>query len=184
MASGLAEYERDLIRALSGENIMVCPPQIQQRLLERTRKVVKNYQNENPDATWDNIEGFLGDPHELAQLFLEGENQEVLRSYTRKRLLRRRGVWVALTVIIISLLVFLFFTKRPHEIIMEDTIVVYTAAEQNVEDALYRERPQINTPAVRIPCVRRCFTLNSQVSANVRAFPCEGGPPLVPAAAV
>ena len=71
MASGLAEYERDLICALSGENIMVCPPQIQQRLLERTRKVVKNYQNENPDATWDNIEGFLGDPHELAQLFLE-----------------------------------------------------------------------------------------------------------------
>ena len=115
---------------------MVCPPQIQQRLLERTRKVVKNYQNENPDATWDSIEGFLGDPHELAQLFLEGENQEVLRSYTRKRLLRRRGVWVVLTVIIISLLVFLFFTKRPHEIIMEDTIVVYTAAEQNVEDAL------------------------------------------------
>ena len=82
MASGLAEYERDLIRALSGENIMVCPPQIQQRLLERTRKVVKNYQNENPDATWDSIEGFLGDPHELAQIFCENRQNLVKQRIT------------------------------------------------------------------------------------------------------
>lgn len=93
-------YERRLVQALSGNANAACPSNIRHRLLERTRKMARDYQNGNPEAPWEEVEQFLGDPRELAQVMLEGEDQEVLKRYTHRKRLRQRIIFGVMAVLL------------------------------------------------------------------------------------
>ena len=119
-------YERRLVQALSGNANAACPSNIRHRLLERTRKMARDYQNGNPEAPWEEVEQFLGDPRELAQVMLEGEDQEVLKRYTHRKRLRQRivlGVMAVLLAVSFCLLAYAQSGWR-QVITVEETLTV------------------------------------------------------------
>lgn len=127
-------YEKRLLHALSGGAGSACPPVIRHRLLDRTRKMARDYQNGNPEASWEEVEQFLGDPRELAQAMLEVEDQKVLEQYTHKKHLLKRiamGIVAALFVLLLGLLIYM---KQPLYITMEETLVITGPVDSTLQE--------------------------------------------------
>lgn len=86
------------------DRLLDCPKALRRPFLEQTRRMAEDYVQGNPDATPQDIAGFLGDPQELAQGFLETLDPEVIaRHRKRKKLLRWGGV-VVLAIAVIALI--------------------------------------------------------------------------------
>lgn len=127
----IALYEKRLAQALC------CPPALRKRLLTNTREIAQDFLAGKPDATWDEIEEFLGDPQELAQTMLEAENQEMLVRYRKRRLLLKRGTATLLVVLCITLAGLLTYilnmrAKAPP-VVATETFIIYET-EESEED--------------------------------------------------
>ena len=119
----LALYEKRLTQALC------CPPALRKRLLSNTREIAQDFLAGKPDATWDEIEEFLGDPQELAQTMLEAEDQEALARYRRRKLYFKRAIIGALVVALVAVscgLIYVDRTRRhPNHVVIEETLIIY-----------------------------------------------------------
>lgn len=127
----LALYEKRLAQALC------CPPALRKRLLTNTREIAQDFLAGKPDATWDEIEEFLGDPQELAKIMLETEDQGALARY---RMRRRNIRWGATGLAMVLFVTAIFFSvviymtrKIPVNVTIEETLVIYET-EESEED--------------------------------------------------
>lgn len=119
----LAVYEKKLSRALN------CPKPLRSRLLSRTRRTVQDFLAGKPDAAWDEVEDFLGNPQELAQVMLEHEDQEKLERYRkRKRILK----WAAAGLAAVMFAATVFWAanyyisqKAPMNVVIETTLTIH-----------------------------------------------------------
>ena len=120
------------IRAMSGyfrrlERALDCPRGVRRHFLERTRQMAEDFLQERPEATVQEAAGYLGEPGELAQGFLETLDPEVLAKHRRRKKVLHWGL-AALAVAIILFLgawvcELLWFRMIPVEVI--DTLTVY-----------------------------------------------------------
>ncbi len=120
------------IRAMSGyfrrlERALDCPRGVRRPFLERTRQIAEDFLQERPEATVQEAAGYLGEPGELAQGFLETLDPEVLAKHRRRKKVLHWGL-AALAVAIILFLgawvcELLWFRMIPVEVI--DTLTVY-----------------------------------------------------------
>lgn len=118
----MQQYEKRLSQALD------CPKPLRRRLLERTRQMAEDFTAGKPDAAWDEVEEFLGDPQELAQTMLEHENQEKLTQYRKRKLYFRRsviGILIATLILVSCGLIYEHQKKIPVNVIVESTLTVY-----------------------------------------------------------
>lgn len=118
----LAVYEKNLTRALN------CPKAMRRSLLDRTRGMVQDFLAGKPDAEWDEVADFLGDPRELAQTMLETADQEMLAHYRkRKRLLKRAAVGLAAVAFAIAVFLaanYYISQKAPINVVIHETLVI------------------------------------------------------------
>ena len=78
----------DYFRAL--ERCLDCPGKDREQLLAQARRMADDFLQGKPDATPDEVAGFLGEPEELAQCLLEELDPELLERRKRRRKLGRR----------------------------------------------------------------------------------------------
>ena len=117
----LALYEKRLTQALC------CPPALRKRLLTNTREMAQDFLAGKPDATWEDMEKFLGDPQELAQTMLEAENQEALARYRKRKLWLKRGFIGAIIAVLLGSSIFFYCTRM--NIVITETLVIYETEE-------------------------------------------------------
>ena len=120
------------IRAMSGyfrrlERALDCPRGVRRPFLERTRQIAEDFLQERPEATVQEAAGYLGEPGELAQGFLETLDPEVLAKHRRRKKVLHWGL-AALAVAIILFLgawvcELLWLRMIPVEVI--DNLTVY-----------------------------------------------------------
>lgn len=109
--SELARYEKELVRALD------CPKPMRARFLKRLRDAAEEFRAENPDAPWDQVEEFLGDPKELAETMLERADHDALERYRRrKRNLKKVFSVGSITVIVVLVILCIFYRATRMEI--------------------------------------------------------------------
>ena len=125
----LALYEKRLAQALC------CPPALRKRLLTNTREIARDFLAGKPDATWEDVEEFLGDPQELAQTMLEAENQEALARYRkRKKRIQYCVVGGLVVALLISVATSIYIARtRKNPITVTETLIIYET-EDSEED--------------------------------------------------
>ena len=112
----LAVYEKKLSRALN------CPNPLRSRLLSRTRRTVQDFLAGKPDAAWDEVEDFLGNPQELAQVMLECEDQEKLERYRKRKLWLKRGLIAVVIAALLGCSIFFYCTRL--NVTVRETLVI------------------------------------------------------------
>lgn len=82
------------------ERQMDCPKGIRRSFLKRTRQEAEQFLQDRPEATWQELADYLGEPQELAQGFLETLDPDVLERYRKRKKFLLRGCIVALVGIL------------------------------------------------------------------------------------
>ena len=111
----LNNYIKELSAALN------CPSSLKHRLLLQTRRMAEDFREGKPDASWEEVRDYLGNPEELAQTMLECENQDALKCY-QKRKKKQTQVLVAvflLTLILVSFALIYIYWSRSNPVIID-----------------------------------------------------------------
>jgi hypothetical protein len=80
MRDALNRYYRALKKTLD------CPKQTKIRFLGQTQRLVEDFVEGKPDARFEDVYGFLGDPAALAETFLSTLDPEEISRYRPRRL--------------------------------------------------------------------------------------------------
>lgn len=133
----LNEYFKELSVALD------CPKSLRHRLLLQTRRMAEDFYAGKPDASWEDVRNYLGDPTELAQTMMECENQDMLGRYQRKKTLRKRAVFVILllTLLLISCALVYVYRSRSNPVIIDVKEQVIIQGDLSFAGNLYEEEP-------------------------------------------
>lgn len=123
------------IRAMSGyfrrlERALDCPRGVRRPFLERTRQIAEDFLQERPEATVQEAAGYLGEPGELAQGFLETLDPEVLAKYRRRKKLFRWGLAALAAALAAAVIIYLGIwvydlRVQPFHVEVTQTIVIY-----------------------------------------------------------
>ena len=123
------------IRAMSGyfrrlERALDCPRGVRRPFLERTRQIAEDFLQERPEATVQEAAGYLGEPGELAQGFLETLDPEVLAKYRRRKKLFRWGLAALAAALAAAVIIYLGIwvydlRAQPLELKATETIIIY-----------------------------------------------------------
>lgn len=118
----------DYFRAL--ERCLDCPGKDREQFLAQARRMADDFLQGKPDATPDEVAGFLGEPEELSRCLLEELDPELLERRKRRRKLGRRiltGVAAAVIVLLIAWIVLL--ETQPLMLEVTETLTIYEDKE-------------------------------------------------------
>lgn len=123
------------IRAMSGyfrrlERALDCLRGVRRPFLERTRQIAEDFLQERPEATVQEAAGYLGEPGELAQGFLETLDPEVLAKHRRRKKVLHWGLAALAAALAIAAIVYLGIwvhdlRAQPLELKATETIIIY-----------------------------------------------------------
>ena len=108
------------------ERLLDCPKPLRSSFLSQTRRMAEDFVQGRPEATREELVGYLGEPEELAQGFLETLEPEMLERYRKRKKFLLRGciaVLVAALIIVSAWGIHLVRTPKTAEI--TSTIIVY-----------------------------------------------------------
>lgn len=101
MTKDLDRYCKTLSRGL------FCSRSNRKRFVGNTRKMAEDFLKDKPDATYQDIEMFLGEPKTLTETFMETIDPKEIHRYKRNRRIVRRivmGVLIILPIVVIAYL--------------------------------------------------------------------------------
>lgn len=111
-------------------NRLSCSKKYQNEQMQKIFRAAEEYAQENPNATLEEVEEYLGNPEEVAQELMESIDPEVLE---RDRKRKRLGVMVAIGILVAALIVvgigFIHLTLDTNPIEITETLVIYPEEE-------------------------------------------------------
>jgi uncharacterized membrane protein len=85
-----------------------CPKQSKIRFLGQTQRLVEDFVEGKPDARFEDVYGFLGDPAALAETFLSTLDPEEISRYRRYRHIQKICCFLAPVAVITFLIVLIY----------------------------------------------------------------------------
>lgn len=124
----VSDYMRELERHLD------CPRGIRRPFLNRTQNMAEDFVQNRPETDVKEVKGYLGDPQELAQGFLETLDPVILKRYRKKK----RLVWWALITLLAAAVIYLGtwvyeLWSRPITMEVTETIIIYRDVEEKTK---------------------------------------------------
>lgn len=106
---------------------LLCSPKAQIEFLAEVHRLVADFLENQPDATFEDIVKNVGEPTELAETFLDTlpDKTEVERFHQARRK-RKRLILVVFSLLIVILLAIIFYIgqARYHTIVTKETTTV------------------------------------------------------------
>lgn len=103
-----------------------CPEKRRGTLLERVHRAAEEFAAENPEATPEEMEQYLGDPAEVAQELMETLDPAELERYQRRKKL---GALLCIGVLTVALVFagawIVRLLRQPFQIEATETLVIY-----------------------------------------------------------
>lgn len=127
MTDEILNYHRQVKKKLD------CPKSMRERFLADTRRMTDDFLAENPDATLDEVKSAIGEPEELASMFFESVDGEVVARYRKKTILAKRIAVTLLAVAFVAVTSFSIWAANCRQnavITKESTIIIYETAEE------------------------------------------------------
>lgn len=116
------QYNRELAKYLN------CPGSLRRKLLHQTQQMADDFLAGKPDACFQEVAAFLGEPQELADVLLAEVDQEMLQRYQRRR---RCCKWVligcAAAVFLCVCILLAYSSTIQHDAVVTatETIIIY-----------------------------------------------------------
>ena len=102
--------------------------------MAQTRRMADDFVQEMPEASYDEVQRFLGPPQELAQSFLETIEPSHLLQFQKRQRIFRRGLLTLLAAVL--LLVTAFYIRllhTPAEVFVTETLIIYDETEDETK---------------------------------------------------
>lgn len=129
MDKQLKEYYKQIEKALD------CPKDMRESFLRETKKMAEDFLVEKPDATFDEVKNFIGEPRELAITFEKSADMELIEAYRKRKLFIKRAL-IALFVLIfiaaVAVTIYVANYRMNVVITREDTIIIYEDGESEI----------------------------------------------------
>ena len=84
---------------------LACTPPCRKKFIRALEPLVDDFAGENPEASLSEYEEAFGVPESLAQQYMNTLDQDEVRTYKRRRKLRRWVSWTIVAVIIVTMAV-------------------------------------------------------------------------------
>ncbi len=84
---------------------LACTPPCRKKFVRALEPLVDDFAGENPEASLAEYEEAFGAPEALAQQYMNTLDQDEVRTYKRRRKLRRWVSWTIVAVIIVTMAV-------------------------------------------------------------------------------
>lgn len=127
MTDEILNYHRQVKKKLD------CPKFMRNKFLADTKRMTDDFLAENPDATLEELKNAIGEPEELASMFLESVDGEVVARYRKKIILAKRVAVILLAVAFVTVTAFsIWAANYRHNAVItkESTIIIYETAEE------------------------------------------------------
>lgn len=122
MTNELLRYHRQVKKEL------VCPRSMRDKFLADARRMTDDFISENPESTLDELKSAVGEPYQLAAMFLENADSDVVERYRKRKSWVKRLAVILLAVALFAttaLTVYVINVKQNAVITQESTIIVY-----------------------------------------------------------
>lgn len=122
MTAELVRYHRLVGKKLD------CPRSMRNKFLADTRRMTDAFLAENPESTMDDLKSAVGEPDDLAAMFLESVGHDVVERYRRMKSWAKRIAVTLLALAFIAmtaLAIYVINVKQTAVITKESTIIVY-----------------------------------------------------------
>lgn len=119
----------------SVKKYLVCPAEYRNKYLKLLKKDLEACLEENPNASFRDLETLLGPPKSVAESYLEEIPSEVLKTYTQKRKWIARTAIVSGIVLIVALILLVAYMGHLRSGFTQTTrIIVDSSSEVSVPD--------------------------------------------------
>lgn len=117
------------------EHFLDCPKTARRPFLDRTRQMVSDFIQNKPDATFQEVADFLGDPKELARGFLDTLDPDMLEHYHRRKKLLHWGCVAVLAVALVAVTVWGIRLWREPVSTLEvtETIIIHSKLTEGIQ---------------------------------------------------
>lgn len=88
---------------------LVCSKSSRKRFMNETERLVQDFMISKPDATFSDIENFLGDPKTLSETFLISIDPHEIQYYKRKTKILKRAFVVMIVAVLIALCFIIYY---------------------------------------------------------------------------
>ena len=129
MDKQLKEYYKQIEKALD------CPKDTRESFLRETKKMAEDFLAEKPDATFDEVKNFIGEPRELAITFEKSADMELIEAYRKRKLFIKRALialFVLIFIAVVAVTIYVANYRMNVVITREDTIIIYEDGESEI----------------------------------------------------
>lgn len=120
--------------------LLTCGRKSRRRLLARCGELVRNFQEENPEAGYDDFVAAFGEPADCAAELLSGLDTSPVED-ARKTLFINRSVLAVIILALALLSGFLFYKYLKIREFDEDSILIIEAPRKITEEEFDAHRP-------------------------------------------
>lgn len=109
---------------------LACPKEYRQKYLQVLGNDLDACLEENPGASFHDLEACLGLPQSVAESYLEEIPSDVLKTYIRKR---KRKIWIGIVsgvVLVLLLIALVVYIGRMHSGFTEETKIIAQAPSE------------------------------------------------------
>ena len=127
MTEELLMYHRQV------KNKLDCPKSMRNKFLADAERMTDDFLAENPGATLDELKSAVGEPEQLAAMFLESADSDVVEGYRKRKNWVKRIAVIMLIAALIAVTTFSIYGanyRRNYELIKESTIIIYETEEK------------------------------------------------------
>lgn len=128
------------------DRALLCYLPNRKELMAEARRMVEQFDEENPEATGEDLLGAFGTGEEFALSMLSTVPKEQVEEAKRKTVFQRKALQVAVVLVLVVTAVFFFWRwQKAQEVVKGDFKVVIDPIEEITEDEareLIKQAPQ------------------------------------------
>lgn len=110
-----------------------CPEAMRKKFLADARRMTDDFLAENPEASLDELRSAVGEPEELAAMFLDSADSEAVARYRKRKSWAKRAAVILLALAFVAVTAFSIWAahfRRQSVYTKESTIIVYETEEE------------------------------------------------------
>lgn len=110
-----------------------CPEAMRKKFLADARRMTDDFLAENPEASLDELRSAVGEPDELAAMFLDSADSEAVASYRKRKSWAKRAAVILLALAFAAVTAYSIYVtnlKQNAVITKESTIIIYETYEE------------------------------------------------------
>lgn len=130
MTKELLMYHRQLEKKLD------CPKSMRDQFLADARRMTDDFFAENPGTTLDELQSAIGEPDQLAAMFLESADHDAVDGYRKRKSRLKRSMAIFFVVVFIAVTAFSIYGAyfRHASVYTKKSTITIISTEEEIDN--------------------------------------------------